>query len=325
MKRKARNRKASERVAESVMSALAGAGVLMIVFIFVFVFLRAWPVIRESGAGLLFDKGFDRQIADSFQAGAAPSMKFGFFGVFMGTLVTTLLALTLASLIGVGSAVVIKEFAPRLVSYALTSLVRLLASIPSVIFGLVGIIAVVPLLRDIFVTTDLQIQYLDRFQITGRGLLASVIVLTFMLVPTVAALSSDAIGAVPKRFREAGFAMGMTHVRVIWKIILPTGRSGIIASVILAAGRGIGEAIAISMVCGGIGLAPDFTLGFVTLLAPVLPLAAAIVNKSEGMANEPVAAALFTCAAILLLIGTFLSVTARLIESYMRKKVGDAS
>jgi len=306
------------------MSALAGVGVLMILFIFIFVFLRAWPVMRESGLGMLVNTGFDQQIPEALHS-YTPMLNFGFLGLIAGTITTTILALILASLIGIGSAVAISEFSPKPLAYALTSLVRLLASIPSVIFGLIGVIIVVPFIQDTFVTVDLQLEYLHMFQITGRGLLASVVVLTFMIVPTITALSADAIAAVPNRFREAGFAMGLTHFRVIWKIVLPTGRSGIIASVILAAGRGMGEAVAVAMVSGGIGLVPDFSLGMVSLLAPVLPLSAAIMFHSENMGHEAITAALFTCAAFLLLIGTLLSISARLVNSYMRKKVGDAS
>jgi len=322
MKTKTGSQKISEKISESIMSALAGVGVLAILFIFVFVFLRALPVFRESGLGLFTTSGFDRQVVEAYNS-EIPMFRFGLLGLIAGTLVTTMLAIITASFIGIGSAVAISEFAPRPVAYALTSLVRLLASIPSVIFGLIGVIIVVPLISDTFVTTELQFQYLDRFQITGRSLLASVMVLTFMLVPTVTALSADAISTVPKRFREAGFAMGMTHFRVILKIVLPTGRSGIIASIILAAGRGIGEAIAVAMVCGGVGIVPDLSLGIVSLLAPVLPLSAAIMLNSEGAGSVSVSAALFACASILLLIGMFLSITARLVNSYMRKKVGD--
>jgi len=316
--------KISEKIAESVMSALAGVGVLVILFIFGFVFLRAWPVIRDSGFGLFTNTGFDRQVVEAFHT-YPPNFTFGFFGLIMGTIVTTLIALVLASLIGIGGAVAISEFSPKPVAYVLTSLVRLLASIPSVIFGLIGVFVIVPIIQDLFVTPELQFRYLHIFQITGLSMLAGVMVLTFMLVPTITALSSDAIAAVPKRFREAGFALGMTQFRVIWKIVLPTGRSGIIASVILAAGRGIGESIAITMVAGNIGLVPNFFMGPVAFLSPVLPLSPAILLNAYGMGTEAVTAALFTSAAILLLIGAALSITARLINSYMRKKVGDAN
>ena len=306
------------------MRTLAGAGVLVILFIFGFVFLRAWPVIRASGFGLFANTGFDRQVVDAFHT-YPPNFTFGFLGLIMGTIVTTLTALFFASVIGIGSAVAISEFSPRPVAYVLTSLVRLLASIPSVIFGLIGVFVIVPIIQDLFVTPELQFRYLHRFQITGLSLLAAVLVLTFMLVPTITALSTDAITAVPKRFREAGFALGMTRFRVVWKIVLPTARPGIIASVILAAGRGIGESIAITMVAGNIGLVPNFFLGPVVFLSPVLPLSPAILLNAYGMGAEAVTAALFTSAAILLLIGATLSITARLINSYMRKKAGYAS
>jgi phosphate transport system permease protein len=143
-----------------------------------------------------------------------------------------------------------------------------------------------------------------------------------MIVPTVISLSIDAINYVPQSYIEAGFAFGMTHFRVIWKIMLPCARSGIIAGLILAAGRGIGEAIAVSMVCGGVAVVPDFTRGFVAFLAPVLPLSAAIVNKSEAMGPKAVDSALFACAAMLLFMGAFLSFGAKLIERQMRKAVG---
>ena len=323
MKRRAGNYRISEKIAETIMSALAGAGVLVILFIFGFVFMRALPVIRESGFGLFTNTGFDRQVVEAFHT-YPPDFTFGFFGLIMGTIVTTSISLVLASIIGIGGAVAISEFAPKPLAYVLTSLVRLLASIPSVIFGLIGVFIVVPVIRDLFITPELQFRYLHRFQITGLSLLAGVLVLTFMLVPTITALSSDAISAVPKRFREAGFAMGMTHFRVIRKIILPTGRTGIIAGVILAAGRGIGESIAITMVAGNIGLVPDFTMGFVAFLSPVLPLSPAIMLNAYGMGSEAVTSALFTSAAILLLIGAVLSISAKVVMSYMRKKVGYA-
>jgi phosphate transport system permease protein len=114
----------------------------------------------------------------------------------------------------------------------------------------------------------------------------------------------------------------MTKFRVIYKIMLPYSRSGIVAGIILGAGRGIGEAIAVSMVCGGLGIIPTAKLGFVNFLAPTLPLASAIINKSEAMGSYAVEAALFSCGATLLLIGTILSLLAKFIEKKIRKGSG---
>jgi len=201
-------------------------------------------------------------------------------------------------------------------------IVRLLASIPSVVFGLIGIMIVVPFIESTFVTVELQIEYLDYFQMSGRCLLAAATVLTFMIVPTVTSLSVDALRAVPIIYKETGYAFAMSKFRVIFKILLPGARSGITAGIILGAGRGIGEAIAVSMVCGGLGIIPAGSLGFLNFLAPTLPLAPAIINKSEAMGSYAVESALFTCAAILLVTGAILSVGAKMVEKRLRKSAG---
>ena len=310
-------------IPEITVKAFASFSLVIIVFIFVFIFIQAWPVLDASGAGLFTKNNFDTQISNAFSAPAdKPVLDFGLLGLITGTLVTTGLALVIAGILGIGSAVVIVEFVPGPVAAVLKAVVRLFASLPSVVFGLIGLTAVVPFIEDTFVTTQLQIDYLQYFQITGRCLLASVIVLTFMIVPTVISLSVDALQAVPMQYRETGFAFGMSHYRVVKKIVLPSARSGILAGIILAAGRGIGEAIAVSMVCGGIGITPDFTKGFVAFLAPVLPLSAAIVNKSEAMSSGTVKAALFSCAALLLVMGALFSIAAKLIENRLRKVAG---
>ncbi|SMC37774.1 phosphate ABC transporter permease subunit PstC [Papillibacter cinnamivorans] len=310
---------------EKLIHILSLVSVLAIIFIFVFVGIKAWPVIRASGAGLVATAGFDKQVSEAFFAPAeAPVYTFGLLGLIAGTLFTTGLSLLAAAVLGIGAAIAIAELAPKPVASALGAVVRLLASIPSVVFGLVGIIVVVPAVEQAFVTTELQIEYLKYFQITGRSLLASVLVLTFMIVPMVISLSIDALRAVPGSLRETGYAFGMSRFRVIWKIVLPSARSGILAGMILAFGRGIGEAIAVSMVCGGIGNIPDLSMGFVSLLTPVLTLSAAIINKSEAMGAYAVESALFACGALLLLIGAALSIGARLIENRLKRSMGDA-
>lgn len=308
---------------EAVIYLLSAASIAVIVFIFLFVFYKAFPVLRASGLSLFTSGGFDKQIQDAFYSSEAdPVLSFGILGLISGTVITTTLALLLASAIGIGSAIIICEYSSRRVSGILISVVRLLASVPSVVFGLIGIVTVVPLMEELFVTVDRQIEYLDFFQMSGRNLLSASIVLTFMIAPTVVSLSVDAIRAVPHLYKETGYAFGMSKFRVIWKIILPGARSGIMAGVVLAAGRGMGEAIAVSMVCGGIGFLPKAALGFINFLAPTLPVAAAIINKSEAMGSFAVESALFACGAVLLMIGATLSIGAKSIEKKMRRSAG---
>ena len=308
---------------QTIITLLSAISILVIAFIFIFVFSKAWPVFRYNSLSYFLSGGFDRQISDAFYSSADnPSLTFGMLGLILGTICTTIVALLIAGFIGLGASITITEYTGPRISAVLIAVVRLLASIPSVIFGLIGIVTVVPLVEKLFITVDMQIKYLEFFQMTGKNMLSAIIVLTFMIVPTVISLSTDALRAVPLTYKESGYAFGMSHFRVIFKIMLPTARSGIIASLILGAGRGIGEAIAVSMVCGGLGIIPKAGFGFVNFLAPTLPLAAAIINKSEAMGSMPVEAALFSCGATLLVIGAFLSLGAGAVEKRLRKAAG---
>jgi len=303
-----------------IITLLSVVSILIIALIFVFIFVKAAPVIGVSKLHLIIDSGFDQQVSTAFYSPPdAPMLYFGLLGLILGTVLSSGLALIFATVLGVGAAVAICEYTNRKVAALFTNVVRLLAAIPSVVYGLIGIVTVVPLVDSLFVTNDRVLAFLDYFQMSGRNLLSSVIVLTFMIVPTVVSLSTDAIAAVPMELRESGYAFGMSKFRVIWKIVLPSARSGISAGVVLGAGRGIGEAIAVSMVCGGIGILPKLSFGLFNLLAPTLPLSAAIINKSEAMGSGPVSNALFACGAVLLIFGTVLSIVARLVSRRMVK------
>lgn len=296
----------------NLMTAMASTALLIICFTFIFILYKAWPTLRVSGIGLIIHQGFDLQISEAFYAtpDQGPTA-FGMLGLIYGTVVSTGFALLLATVVGIGASVAIAEWTTGWLKSLCIQLVRLLAAMPSVIFGLVGLMVVVPWLEKSLVTTDAQIQMLEYFQMTGKNLLASVLVLGFMIVPTIVSICVDALEAVPHAYREAGFSFGMSHGRVVYKILLPAARRGIISGVLLGAGRGLGEAIAVSMVCGGIGFVPTLKVGLYNLLAPVLPLSAAIVNKAEAMGAGQVESALFSAALLLLIFGTCTSLVAR--------------
>jgi len=318
---------ASEAIPKYLIYLFATISIAIIIFIFIFVFHKASPVIIESGLSLVTEGGFDRQMNEAiyqayYAADEEPLLQFGYLGLIWGTLITTLTALLFATLIGIGAAIIICEYTSGWISSALIAVVRLLASVPSVVFGLIGIITVVPLIERLFVTVDMQIEYLHLFYMSGRNVLSAAIVLTFMIVPMVISLSIDAINAVPHMQKETGFAFGMSKFRVIYKIILPGARSGITAGVILGAGRGIGEAIAVLMVCGGLGILPSAALGFANFLAPTLPLASSIIFNSYIFGLYAPETALFASAALLLTIGAILSITAKLVEKRLRRMAG---
>ncbi|WP_236860343.1 phosphate ABC transporter permease subunit PstC [Candidatus Formimonas warabiya] len=308
---------------EKSVQALAVVSALIIVFIFIFVGLKAWDVLKISGISFVTERGFDRQIIDAFNAPVeAQVWQFGAWGLLIGTITTTLGALFIAVPMGIGTAVVIAELSPSWVKNMLQLVVRLLASIPSIIYGLIGLLIIVPYIQKLFITGDLQIQYIDYFQLTGNSMLAGILVLSIMIVPFIIALSVDAINAVPRRYKEASLALGLSHWRTIVRVILPAAKSGILAGIILATGRAVGEAIALSMVSGGIGNVPQLSHGPVFFLTPVLTLASAIVNKSEMMSVPSIQAALFACGVILLLTTTLLSLCAKLVEFFVKRSEG---
>ena len=302
---------------------LAFLSVIAMVIVFIFVIKNALPVIKGSGSAFWTKATFDEQITNAYNAPYdEPIYQFGMLGLIIGTLFSTLLALVMAIPVGIGAASVMNEYAPVWLKAPSVAIVRLLASIPSIVFGLLGLMVVVPWVEKTFITVDMQIEFLDRFQMTGRNLLTTSIVLAIMIVPMIVSLSIDAMLSVSNSLREVGTAMGMNRWRVTWKIVLPSAKSGIIAGIILATGRGIGEAIAISMVSGGIGLIPNPANGAGFLLSPVLTLASAIINKSEAISVPSIESALFACGAILLSIGAVLSILSRLLEKVIRKKEG---
>jgi len=308
---------------ERLILSLTVLSAALIILIFVFILQEAWPVIRANGLSLVTTTGFDKQVYNAYYAPAnAPVWNFGLLSLIAGTAATTCGALLVAVPAGVGTAIIISEIARGSLKRFLLSIIRLLAAIPSVIYGLVGLMVVVPFIRDNLLTVDIQIKYLQYFQLSGNSMLAGILVLSFMILPIITALSADAIRAVPLEYREASLALGVSKWRTITRVVVPAAKSGILAGTVLGTGRAIGEAIALSMVCGGNAVLPSLTHGFVFFLTPVLPLASAIVNKSEAISVPSIEAALFACGVVLLIMSSFLSVATKAVESAVRRRQG---
>jgi phosphate transport system permease protein len=316
-------RKIVDAVSEKLIALLTIISASVILFVFIFVAKEAMGVLSASGIKFITTAGFDQQIIKAYLNPLDSKMwTFGALGLILGTVTTTIGALFLAVPMGIGTAIVITELAPVSVRHILQIVVRLLASIPSVIYGLVGLMVVVPFVRNSLITSAMQIQYIKRFQLAGNSMLAGIIVLSIMIAPIIIALSVDAIKAVPDTYKKASLALGLSHWRTIVKVILPAAKSGIFAAAILAIGRAIGEAIALSMVCGGIGNIPNVSDGPVFFLTPVLTLASAIVNKSEMMSVNSIQSALFACGLVLFVTSMVISLGARLVEYLVLRSDG---
>lgn len=210
---------------------------------------------------------------------------FGILPLIVGTLVVTLGTLIVAVPLGVGTAIYISEVAPHKIKEILKPIVELLASVPSVIYGLFGMVFLAPLVQKVF---NIPI---------GLNAFTASIILGMMALPTVASIAEDAIASVPRSLREASFALGATKWETITKAVVPSASSGIIASIILGLGRAIGETMTVLMVAGGAAQIPN------SIFDPVRTMTATIAAE---MGEAPIGSmhyqALFAIALVLFFI-----------------------
>ena len=202
--------------------------------------------------------------------------KFGALPFIYGTCVTSLLALAIAVPLGVSASIFLAEMAPPKLSSFLTFLIELLAAVPSVIYGLIGIFILVPAIRDYVVpplTAAFGFLPIFKGDFYGLSFFSAGVVLSIMVVPFIISVSREVLLAVPTEQREAALALGATKWETTWQIVLPTASTGIIGSVFLALARALGETMAVTMVVGN---TPKITA---SLLSPGYSIAAVIANE----------------------------------------------
>jgi len=316
------SRTASDRFMPYVLGAAAIFSGLLVTFLIYFVVQKAWPVFHSEGLRFVTSGGWDTQLEDSWSGGA-------FFGVrelIAGSVFSTLGALLLSVVLGIGCAIFIAELAPRWLKRPFETVVQLLAGIPSVVFGLVGLLVVVPFIADHLVPGNSG-DVVTEIPIAGSCLLAAIVVVGFMILPFFVTVASDSLRAIPRSYIDGGLALGMTRWRTITRIQLPAAAPGLVAGIVLAAARGVGEAIAISMVAGAIAFIPNLAHGpLYMLLEPIRTMAAAIVeNGGEAMDVPAMAAALFGLASLLLLLSVVLSLVARWSFGVFNRRMGVVS
>jgi len=262
----------------------AFVAVLGVALIFLFVGWQAWPILKELGLV-------------EFVTGPvwAPSEdQFGILPLIAGSFIVTLGALALGTPLAVGTAVFLSEIASPKVRAVVRPAVELLAGIPSVVYGFFGIVILRPIVAEL--SGGL-----------GFGALTAWIILAIMIVPTIAALSEDALRSITPGIREASYAMGATTWQTIYKVLLPAAKIGIIDSVILGMGRAIGETMAVLMVVGNAPVFPE------SITSPMPTLTAQIV-MDMGYSTGTHRTALFGMAAILFAFSMFLVAAVRLIS-----------
>lgn len=219
---------------------------------------------------------------------------FGFYGMWplvLGSALVTLLAVGIALPLGVAVAVFVREAAPNWAREVLKPLVEVLAGIPSVVLGFLGMTMIAPLVREHLGAP------------TGLTAFTGALILAYMALPTIISVSEDALDAVPKSYRDAGLAMGATRWQVIWRVVVPAARSGIVTALMLGMGRAIGETMAVMMVTGNAARMP---WGDNVLFKPVRTMTATVAAEMGEVAQGSVHYHVLFGIGIVLFILTFL-------------------
>jgi len=285
----------------------AWLSVLLIAFIVLKIALEAGPALRKHGVGFLTGATWDPNTG-----------QFGILPEIWGTLYTSCLALVIGAAFGVSAAVFLSEGflaqgifeflkalglelhplfrkLPDQLEAFLKNLIELLAAIPSVVYGLWGLFVVIPTIRPACNWLSLKLGWIPFFgtTLTGPGVLPAVIVLSIMILPTVTAISRDALVSVPPKLRMAAYGIGATRWETILAVILPTAARGIVGAVVLAFGRALGETMALAMLVGN---ANRISL---SLFSPANTLAALLANNFPEAARKDVPVLMYAAMVLL--------------------------
>jgi phosphate transport system permease protein len=287
-----------------VLTLTFAAGILLLTSMLVYELWVNSHLSRAKFGWLFFWTSTWDPIFDNF--GAAPFI--------YGTVVTSIVSLVIAVPLGLAAAIFLSELAPRRMSDTISFLIDLLAAVPSVIYGLLGIFIVVPLMRTtvgpILIGTLGHVPVIGRFfkgPNYGVGFLTAGVVLAIMVVPFIISVSREVLLTVPREQREAALALGATRWEATWKVVVPWARTGILGSVFLALARALGETMAVTMV---IGNDPKISA---SLFAPGYTIAAVIANEFTEATGDLYLSALIELGLVLFLMTFILNGLARLL------------
>jgi phosphate ABC transporter permease protein PstC len=261
-----------ETTAKFLFTVVAFSSLASLLLIAAFIFKEGLPFMLKVGLGdFLLASQWDPQVG-----------QFGIFPMIVSSLYVTLGAMLIGAPLGIAGAIFMNEFLPRPVMSVIKPTIELLAGIPSVVFGFLGVMVLAPFIRA---------------HLGGPGLsvLAAAVILGIMVLPTVISISTDALGAVPNSYREGALALGATKWQSVRMVTVKAARSGIIASVILAMGRALGETMAVIMVAGNTVRIPHAVTDPVRTLTANIALE---MSNATGMARE----ALFATGVVLFVL-----------------------
>ena len=287
-----------ERLLTGLIYLCGISAIIFVLSIFVFVFKEAAPVLFNGNFSLL-----QFLFSDQWYPTSELNKRYGVFAMIAGTFSVTFLAMAIAVPFGLGAAIYISEFCGPKVRETLKVVIELLAAIPSVVWGFIGLT----------VMSKLIVQYTGAP--VGVNILNGGIILALMSVPIIVSIGEDALKAVPDSYREAGLALGATKWQLVWRVLLPAAKTGLLAAVLLGVGRGVGETMAVLMATGHAVHIPHSILDSVRTLTA--NIAAELGEASAGSDHYRV---LFLTGVLLFTLTFLVNLAADLIVRGIKRK-----
>ena len=299
-----------DRVYVAIITGFALCVPLLLLLLFWEVAQAGWPALRAFGVSFLTSSEWD-----------PVRRNFGAASAIFGTIVTSIIALIIATPLALGVAIFLSEYAPRRLRQPVAFLVDLLAAIPSVVYGLWGIFVLVPMLRQHVIpflrdTLHLGVTPLFSGPAYGNSMLAAGLILAIMVLPYISSVSREVLLAVPRSQREAALALGATRWETIQKAVLPFARTGVIGGIILGLGRALGETMAVTML---IGNRHEISA---SLLAPGYTMASLIANEFSEASDDLHLSALMAVGFVLLVLTLVVNALARWLVWSVARRAG---
>lgn len=296
-----RSRTDSDKVMRYVLLAVSSLAVLIVLLIILFTLGNSVTAIKEIGI-------LDFLFGDVWRPSGGD---YGALPLITGSILVTLGSMVLAVPVGIACAIYISEIAPAKLRTTLKPIVELFSAIPSVVFGFVGMMVIVPALKVLF----------PDQQLFSNSWLAASIVLALMAMPTIISVSEDAIHAVPRSYREASLAMGATKWESIVKVVLPAAVSGVSAAIILGIGRAIGETMAVLMLTGNAPIIPDPLWNVYSLISTLTGTIA--LQLPEAVTGSVTQSALFELGVLLMIIVLIINMLSRHVVNSAKRRIGE--
>ncbi len=301
----------SDQRVERMLGALVVFIVCLLLALIVVVFINGWPSFAHNGLSWFTPGGnVDNELSEisqSAEGGAGYVYTFHAWPLIWSTILICGGSVLLGLFTALFISVFLIEFAPTWMSNILRPVVRFLASVPSVIYGLLGVLVLVPFIGNHLIDEHQKASVAGIISLTGYSLMAAVIILTIMIAPLMVSIFTDALSSVKAGWLEGSLALGVNRWRTIWKIGVRAARPAIVAGTVLALARAIGESVMLAMISGSTAFAPNPADGLIFIYEPSRPLAPTIVKSVDQLSSPPAKATLFAIASFLLFSGAMFS------------------